>query len=41
MNIKVLSNYDVVSIGEVFGISHTSMLKMMMREKRIKPCIYF
>ena len=42
MNIKVLSNYDVVSIGEAFGISHNSMLKMTdEREKELNLAFIF
>lgn len=42
MHKKVLSNYDIVSIGEAFGISQDSMLKMTdEREKELDLVFIF
>lgn len=42
MNKKVLSNYDIVSIGEAFGIGQDSMLKMTdEREKELDLVFIF
>ena len=41
MNKKVLSKYDMVSIGEAFGIGQDSMLKMTDERERIRLGFYF